>query len=171
MRADASERNADFARCKPATGEKANELYQNPRIIEERYREEFLEPFEAILSAMLDSPAAERSPILESLQALLVSAPGFVDASYPRRVIVVSDLIQNSAAFSFYRGDTWGRFIRSQDAERLAGRLRGVEVEICRIPRPGAKVNKAVVDDFWVNYFDRAGASRVVASTCPLGDL
>ena len=171
VRADASERDADFARCKPATGEKANELYQNPRLIEERYRKEFLEPFEAIVSAMLDSPAANRSPIMESLQALLVSAPGFVDASYPRRVIIVSDLIQNSEAFSFYRGDSWRRFVRSQDAERLAGRLRGVEVEICRIPRPGAKIDKAAVDDFWVNYLDRAAASRILTSTCPLGDL
>ena len=171
VRADAAERGADFARCKPTTGEKANELYQNPRMIEERYRKEFLEPFEAIVSAMLDSPAADRSPIMESLQALLVSAPGFVDATYPRRVIVVSDLIQNSEAFSFYRGDTWRHFVRSQDAERIAGRLQGVEVEICRIPRPGANVNKAAVDDFWVNYFDRAGASRVRTSTCPLGDL
>ena len=108
---------------------------------------------------------------MESLQALLVSTPGFVDASYPRRIIIVSDLIQNSETFSFYRDDSWRRFIRSQDAERLAGRLRGVEVEICRIPRPGAKVDKATVDDFWANYFDRAGASRVLTSTCPLGDL
>jgi len=171
VRVDAAERGAVFARCKPATGKEASEIYQNPRMIEERYREEFLEPFEAIVSAMLDSSAAERSPIMESLQALLVSAPGFVDASYPRRVIIVSDLIQNSEAFSFYRGDTWRRFVRSQDAERLAGRLRGVEVEICRVPRPGAGVDKAAVDDFWVNYFDRAGASRVRTTTCLLGDL
>ncbi len=171
VRADATERDADFARCKPATGEKANELYQNPRMIEERYRKEFLEPFKTIVSAMLNNLAADRSPIMESLQALLVSTPGFVDATYPRRVVIVSDLIQNSETFSFYRGDSWRGFIRSQNAERLAGRLQGVEVEICRIPRPGAKVDKAAVDDFWANYFDRAGASRVLTSTCPLGDL
>ena len=171
VRGDATKRDADFARCKPATGEEASEYYQNPRMIEEDYRKEFLEPFKTIVSAMLDSPEANRSPIMESLQALLVSAPGFVDANYPRRVIVVSDLIQNSEAFSFYRGDNWRHFIRSQDAERLAGRLQGVEVEICRIPRPGTRVEKTAVDDFWVNYFDRAGASRVLTSTCPLGDL
>ena len=152
-------------------GEEANALYQNPGMIEERYRKEFREPFDSIVSAMLDSRGADRSPIMESLQALLVSAPGFVDATYPRRVIVVSDLIQNSETFSFYRGDIWRRFIRSQDAERLAGRLQGVEVEICRIPRPGGRVDKSAVDDFWVNYFDRAGVNRVLTSTCPLGDL
>ena len=171
VRAAARERGADFARCKPLEGEEANKYYQNPGMIEERYRKEFLEPFEAIVSAMLESPAADRSPIMESLQALLVSSPGFVDASWPRRVIIVSDLIQNSEAFSFYRGDNWQRFIRSQDAKRLAGRLQDVEVEICRIPRPGAKVDIAQVDDFWVRYFNRAGVSRTFTSTCPLGDL
>ena len=125
VRADAAERDADFARCKPATGEKANELYQNPRMIEERYRKEFLEPFRAIVSEMLESPAADRSPIIESLQALLVSAPGFVDASYPRRVIIGSDLIQNSEAFSFYRGDSWRRFAPLAGRGALGGPVAG----------------------------------------------
>ncbi len=152
-------------------GEKANALYQNPGMIEERYRKEFREPFDSIVSAMLDSRGADRSPIMESLQALLVSAPGFVDATYSRRVIVVSDLIQNSEAFSFYRGDTWKGFIRSPDALRLAGRLQDIEVEICRIPRPDAGVDMKQVDNFWFNYFNRAGVSSIRTSTCPLGDL
>ena len=171
VRAAEEDRGADFALCKPMQGKRANELYQNPGMIEERYRKEFREPLDSIVSAMLDGSAADRSPIMESLQALLVSSPGFVDASWPRRVIIVSDLIQNSEAFSFYRGDNWQRFIRSQDAQRLAGRLQDVEVEICRIPRPGAKVDIAQVDDFWVRYFNRAGVSRTYTSTCPLGDL
>lgn len=171
VRVSAAERGADFARCKLMTGEHANEFYQNPRLIEERYRQEFREPFDAILAAMLNKPAAERSPIMESLQALLVSAPGFVDAEYPRRVIIASDLIQNSEAFSFYRGDTWREFVGSQRALRLAGRLQDVTVEICRIPRPGAKVDSRAVGDFWVNYFEQAEVFRVLTRTCSLGDL
>ena len=173
VRADASKRDADFARCKPATGEKANELYQNPRMIEERYRKEFLEPFEAIVSTMLDSPAADRSPIMESLQALLVATPGFVDAAYPRRIIIVSDLIQNSETFSFYRGDTWERFIRSPDAHRLADSLQNVEIEICRIPRPDAGVDMKQVYRFWFEYFrkDSLEDNPFAPAKCSLGDL
>ena len=171
VRADAGARGADFVSCKPKVGDQANELYENPRMIAERYRTKFRQPFDAIVSGMLRSPAADSSPIMESLQALLVGAPGFVDAKYPRRVIIVSDLLQHSATFSFYRGDNWRRFVRSPNAQRLAGRLEGVEVEICRVPRPGARVNKAEVEDFWVNYFDQAGARRLLTSTCPLGDL
>ncbi len=171
VHADASARGADFALCKPESGERANEIYQNPRMIAEQYRKKFRLPFDKILERMLRSPKADSSPIMESLQALLVGTPGFVDAKYPRRVIIVSDLLQHSAAFSFYRRDRWATFVRSPNAQRLAGRLNGVVVEICRVPRPNARIKKAEVDDFWVNYFERAGASRVFASTCPLGDL
>ncbi len=171
VHADAGARGADFALCKPESGERANEIYENPRMIAERYRKNFERPFDKILERMLRSSEADSSPIMESLQALLVGTSGFVDAKYPRRVIVVSDLLQHSAAFSFYRGDRWAAFLRSPNAQRLAGRLNGVVVEICRVPRPNARINKAVVDDFWVNYFERAGASRILASTCPLGDL
>ena len=171
VRTVANARGADFASCKPVTGDQANELYENPRMIEERYQKRFRRPLDSIVSEMLRSPAATSSPIMESLQALLVDAPGFVDAKYPRHVIIVSDLLQHSPAFSFYRGDSWRRFVRSPAAERLAGRLKGVVVEICRVPRPNARVNKAEVENFWVNYFDRAGAHRVLTSTCPLGDL
>ena len=171
VRVDASARGPDFTLCKPASGEQASKIYENPRRIEERYRKKFRQPLDNIFERMLRSPTANSSPIMESLQALLVGAPGFVDAKYPRRVIIVSDLLQNSAAFSFYRGDNWRRFVHSPNAQRLAGRLEGVVVEICRVPRPNARVNEAEVDDFWVNYFDRAGTSRVLTSTCPLGDL
>lgn len=171
VRVDAGARGADFALCKPASGEHASTIYENPPMIAERYRQKFQNPFSDILDRMLRSPTANSSPIMESLQALLVGAPGFVDAKYSRHVIIVSDLLQHSTAFSFYRGDNWRRFVRSPAAERLAGRLKGVVVEICRVPRPNARVNKAEVDNFWVNYFDRAGVRRVLYSTCPLGDL
>ncbi len=169
--AGAGGENYSFARCKPMEGEDASEYYQNPRKVEERYQNEFRKPFESKLLSLMSSPVADQSPIMESLQKLLVSTPGFVDASYPRHVIIVSDLIQNSEAFSFYRGDTWSSFIESPDARRLAGRLRAVKVEICRVPRPGARVDMSRVDEFWIRYFDRAGASSILTSTCPLGDL
>ncbi len=171
VQTDAGKRGADFASCKPRQGKQARVLDENERMIEERYQEQFRRPLDAIISSMLRSPEANSSPIMESLQALLVSAPGFVDAKYSRRIIIASDLLQHSAAFSFYRGDTWDTFVRSSNAQRLSGRLKGVEVEICRVPRPNARMDKAEVDNFWVNYFERAGASRILTSTCPLGDL
>ena len=166
---DPGKRGVDFALCKPLKGSAANELYQNPRLITEKYEKEFQQPFAVSLEKMLKTERADSSPIMESLQAALAATPGFVDAEYPRRVIIVSDLLQHSAVFSFYRRDTWRKFQRSRDFERLARTLRGVDVHILQLPRPKAKIDPAEVGDFWTNYFDQAGARKV--SPRMLGDL
>ena len=152
-------------------GKQANELYENPRQIQERYQQEFLDPFKTMADKLLNSPKADRSPIMESLQALLVGTTGFLDASYPRRVIIVSDLLQHSNAFSFYRGGNWKQFERSPHIGRIGNGLKGVKIVLCRVPRTRTAINTAVVDDFWANYFDRSGASQVSTSECTLGDL
>lgn len=164
-----AERGVDFALCKPMEESAANKLYQNPRLVAESYEKRFQRPLKASLEKMLIFRSAERSPIMESLQAALASTPGFLDAAYSRRVLIVSDLLQHSAAFSFYRGDTWRKFQRSRNFARLARSLHGVDVEILRLPRPEAKIDSAEVEDFWANYFDQAGARRVRSRM--LGDL
>ena len=167
---DADGSDSAFARCKPLEGSRANELYENPRLVEERYRKEFQYPLEKSLEEMLTAKdAAPQSPIMESLQAVLVAAPGFLDAKYHRRVIIVSDLLQHSTAFSFYRGGAWRTFERSADFHRLAGNLHGVDVEIHRLPRPNVNVDRDDVDDFWINYFEQAGVRSV--DTKVIGDL
>ena len=90
-------------------------------------------------------------------------------AGWPRRIVIVSDLVQHSEALSFYRGDDWESFRASPDFARLARNLDGAEVTIVRIPRAGAKVDASAVDDFWVRYLDAQGAGRVDVE--PLGDL
>ena len=169
VRTDPVRRGAEFKLCKPLEGKEANELYQNPGLIQKRYRKEFKGPLDSVLEEMLATNAADRSPIMESLQALLASTPGFLDAKYPRRILIVSDLFENSAAFSFFRGGTWQTFVRSPDFRRLAKNMNGIDIEIHRLPRSSAKVDNADVEDFWVNYFDQAGVRKL--STRWLGDL
>ena len=62
---------------------------------------------------------------------------------------------------SFYRGEDWESFERSPEFSRLANNLDGAEVTIIRVPRPGARVDGAAVDDFWVRYLDAQGAATV----------
>ena len=170
VRPEADERGARIAVCKPLSGAEASELYENPRMIEDRYVSAFRKPLDAALSAMLSSGTADSSPIMESLQSTLADAPGFSDAAFPRRLILVTDLLQHSPTFSFYRGNSWRSFAESANFQRLARNLNGARVEIMRLPRPGARIGDwKDVDDFWVNYFEYQGAARVRIST--IGDL
>ncbi len=170
VRTEEEERGARFVICKPRSGLDANEFYENPRMIKELYEAEFRIPLDMELEAMLSSGVADSSPIMESLQATLSDASGFADASYPRRLILVSDLLQHSSVFSFYHGDTWQKFLNSNQFQRLARNLVDVNIEILRLPRPGANIpDWAEVDDFWVNYFEHQGVAQVYVST--IGDL
>ncbi|MCE8468066.1 hypothetical protein LZ189_03200, partial [Rhodovulum sulfidophilum] len=86
--------------CKPQTGASANSLTQNARLIDDRYHELFLAPLNARLESMVSASGADRSPIMESLQALVSDSAGFVTFKGDRRIVIVSDLLQHSATLS-----------------------------------------------------------------------
>jgi hypothetical protein len=164
------ELGAAYALCRPMTGAEGGEWIRNPTQLDQKFQERFLKPFQAELSRMLDAQEAKQSPIMEGLQALLAgTAATGVKVDGPQRVVIASDLIQNSDAMSFYRGDDWESFSNSPEFRRLARNLDGVEVTIYRVPRQRAKVDMAAVDDFWVRYFDAEGAAAVHYR--PLRDL
>ena len=147
--------------CKPPAD--ASALTGNPRLAAARYEAEFLAPVAGTLDRLLAVPVADSSPILEALQRFLAGIPGFDGAGVPREVVLVSDLVQHSDVFSFYRGDDWRAFAASGGTERLARSLDGVSVRVLRLPRPAAPT--AAVDDFWARYLDAQGAARVTPET------
>jgi hypothetical protein len=159
-----------IAVCKPQSGTEASALYQNPRLVETRFREGFAEPFAAAFASTLALAPADSSPIMESLQALVATGLADLPAGVPVRLVVVSDLMQHSAAFSLYRGGSWERFAASPEAARLGESLRGVAVTLLQLPRPDVAASlRPEVLAFWGNYFDRQGAARVMRET--VGDL
>lgn len=145
--------------CKPQDATSANSLMQNARLIDTRYREQFLDPLRATLESMVSASGANRSPIMESLQALVADSSGFVTYDGPRRVVMVTDLLQYSDALDFYRGGSWDSFRASPAYQRIGSTLDDVEVQIYQVPRPTTGIeDPRVLDDFWANYFERQGA-------------
>lgn len=151
--------------CKPPRD--ASALTGNPRLVAAKYQDDFVTPVRAALDGLLAIPEAQSSPIIEALQEFLTAIPGFTTATVPRDVVLVSDLVQHSDVFSFYRGNDWASFRASGAEARLAHSLDGAQVRILRLPRPTAPQD--VVDDFWVRYLDAQGAARVMPTV--LGDL
>ena len=142
-------------------------LTGNPRLVAARYREVFLAPMEGHLDALLAIPEAESSPIMEAMAEFLTAIPGFSTDAIPHRVVLVSDLVQHSETFSFYRGGDWRAFEEAGLTERLGGALDGAEMDLLRLPR--AEAPREAVEDFWVRYLDAQGVARV--RTADLGDL
>lgn len=169
-----SENSADWGAtpplCKPHSEKDVSSLTQNVPLVKQRYEERFLAPLEANLQRMISASGAKSSPIMESLQALTAGTPGFLTFTGPRKVILVSDLLQHSDAMSFYRGDDWQSFAASPAFQRLGHTLEGAEIEIFAVPRVVDKIkDPAVVEDFWLRYFDLQGAN--LPKVHSLGDL
>ena len=79
-------------------------LTSNPRLIKEKWDQRFSQPLEALFTKMLATPSADESPIFESIQSIAVTAFGSLpDSTTTRKLIVVSDMLQNVPEYSQYK--------------------------------------------------------------------
>ncbi len=155
----------DFSLCNPGRGEQINPLYRNPQRVEARYQALFEGPLQAALADLVEPKESPASPILESLARLAVSAT-FNDERPYRRVVLVSDMLQNSQLFSVYgraRGDLATRLPDPTDValaleEEYGSALLGVEIDIYVIPRRGWEQDQAtLLRGYWDQVFRQLG--------------
>lgn len=148
-----------FSRCKPRDGADASWLYENERLIRARYENEFLEPLSAKIRGLEKPAEAPQSPIMETVRNI-AALPEFTDATERRRLIVVSDLLQNIPAYSQYRrAADFDAFIASPYGRSVVADLAGVEVEVVYLRRQKDvhhQGERHLV--FWRQYFAESGA-------------
>ncbi len=84
-----------FEMCNPGTGRQANALYENARLMEQRFNEQFAAPLDKVLQTLLHPGTATRSPLLNAI--------GEIRGSKEERLIVISDMMEYSDELSFYQ--------------------------------------------------------------------
>ena len=159
--------SAFFSICKPPSGMEVSQFTENPRMVQEKYETEFLDPVDSGLASLLTIPEALSSPIMEGIQEFASRIPEFTTTDSPRELIIMSDLMQHSDSFSFYRGESWKSFADANGPERFGFAFNNADIVILRIPRIVER--SAVVDDFWVRYLMMQGFDNTDIIT--VGDL
>lgn len=145
--------------CNPGNGEDINEFTGNPRLAKKRFNEKFLDPIEKAIKKIEPAKPARISPIIEHVRSIAVSV--FVDApreGYKHRLVVISDMLQNSEATSHYRD--------GQDWEKVnLGKLRAdldhvsqVDVKVFARNSLEHLQRKALIE-YWENYFILSGST------------
>lgn len=123
--------------CNPGDPEEASELTQSPALIRRRLEERYRQPLERVFRDLLDRLQAPETPLMENVQAIAVTRLSSRRyAGLPKRLVLVSDLLQHSDNLSFYGGlPDYASFARSPGADALRTDLRGVEAEVLLIRR------------------------------------
>lgn len=154
--------------CHPGDPDTASEWTENPRLIRRRLDERFKRPLEALFAELLEREEASTSPLMESVQSVAVSVLARHEyADIPKRLIVVSDLMQNTSNLSFFRRAVdYEGFAESPGSSALSTDLRGTAVEVLFVQR---EAHRRLEDtrglvDFWQRWIEEQGGTlnRVV---------
>ncbi len=152
--------------CNPGSAEQVGEsvspwiswLITNPRLLSDRWDREFGSVVDLALRDIGRTDAQDRSPIMETIREAALSMSG----PPPNRVVIISDLYQNTERFSVYRA---GRLSR-EDPEALAdvaelgtSALSGARIQLYLLtPAGGEFIPRNELLSFWAQYFRAQGA-------------
>jgi len=156
-----------FSKCLPRPPEQTNPLFENARLTQERWEEDFADALESALRSASSAGRARASPIVSALRA--IAADPDYDPSIPaRRLVLVSDLLEHDPdGFSLYVPDAnyagW-----AAQAPSGAPDFSNVDVRVVPIDRPDfAAQQAAALDHFWPAFFEAADVQTVSTDPAP----
>lgn len=152
--------------CSPGSPELANSLYENPKRVAQLFERDFKAPLDRSLNQLMEPSTRSTSPILESIRGVAVNSFGSTDRSaVPLTLSIVSDMIQNTPAYSQLRGDISFQALERQPQWRLLQpNLSGVKVDILYLLRPGKNAKGDPIQTrahqaFWEHAIAASGGS------------
>lgn len=155
-----------FARCNPGNGEGLTEWTANPEAARRRWLAEFREPIAKVLAGGIPAAPADTSPIMAAIQRIAVDRfEGRAKDGLPKQLIVVSDMIENTPAYSQYSGDVdFDHYAVSTAAKTLGTDLHGADVTIYYVDRlTGRPFDSAAHIAFWNAWVAGNGGKLVEA--------
>lgn len=156
-----------FSQCLPRPPEQTNPLFENARMVQATWDQEFAQALESALRSAGAGGPQRASPIIAALRA--VAADPEFGAEIPRRrLVLVSDLLEhNPQGFSLYVSDasyvTWVASAPTGPPD-----FAHVDLRIVPIDRPGnAERQTDAIEHFWPAFFDAADVQSVSIDPAP----
>jgi len=143
--------------CRPKS--EGNMFYENPSKVRERYIERFRRPLDQTLKALTTATNSDISPIMESIKAACVAAFGAMPKETPARLLIVSDMIQNSKVLNQYKQRDFDTFAHSTGYAEVLADCHRASVSVVYLLRPrDQRVQDRMHQLFWEKFFDRENA-------------
>jgi hypothetical protein len=155
-----------FSRCNPGDGEGLSEWTANPQAARRRWLADFREPVAALVGGGVPAAPAEVSPIMATVQSIAVERfEGDGARDRPKRLVIVSDMLENTPDYSQYREPLdLPAFRASAAARKFATDLHGAEVTVYYISRDrSGEADSGAHIRFWEAWFADNGGRLVEA--------
>lgn len=156
-----------FSQCLPRPPEQTNPLFENARIVQATWDEEFAQALDSALRSASSGGPQRASPIVAALRAVAAD-PEFGSEIPQRRLVLVSDLLEhNPQGFSLYVPDAnyaaWRATTPSGPPD-----LARVDLRVVPIDRPDHAERQAyAIETFWPAFFDAADVQTVSMDPAP----
>lgn len=156
----------DFCRCKPEDSRTTNPLTGSPELVKRQFDRDFDQPLMQALDAALVNHTSPESPLIEGLFKIARSpqlkpfievangAPSESRQSADMRLIVFSDMLQNSKALTLLDGDMSRERLRTPSVNDFQADFRSFgHIEFNELERPEyRRLQNARLEDFWNEY-------------------
>ncbi|WP_417449571.1 hypothetical protein [Kordiimonas sp.] len=153
-----------WSACRPRNAEDATISTPGAYWLDVDFKGHFAGPVQALSEKLATAAQAPHSPIMETVAAI-ASMPTFSPSVKNRTLIIVSDMLENTAGFSQYRsGPDFQQFQHTAYARGVGVRLDGVRVRVLYITRHDAASahQGAAHKAFWISWLKSLGADVTV---------
>ena len=160
VRADPDDAAESFSRCRLRRGTEVMGVASNPDMIEAAFKRTVGDALERLSERPAGTvPSAPRSPIIEAVDSAM-DAPDFAPTVHDRRLVILSDMAQNSSAISEYKGAGSGLDPSQAVRDAFTRDLKGVSVRIHYLRRPALEaIQTSAQRDFWRDWYVSQGAN------------
>lgn len=149
--------------CNPGDGADIDPVTGNPEMARRRWQTQYAEKLDEILRSSVVGSEQDFSPIMEVIQRLAAEhLTSMRDRSLPSRLIVISDMIQHTTAYSHYVDGVALETYQVKARNRLATDLAGATVEFWMVRRATQKVDPEQLGHFWLQWASDSNAKRPV---------
>lgn len=148
-------------KCNPGDGSDIDPVTGDAEGAKRRWQTEYVQKVEEALRNSLAGSPQDFSPIMEAIQRIAAEhLTSSHDKSIPTRLVVVSDMIQHTDAYSHYRDGLEPETFSAMARNRLATDLAGASVEFWMVRRASQKIDPEQLGHFWLEWATNSKAKR-----------
>ena len=147
--------------CKPDDGSNADSMVSSPEIIRKNFQKKFNVPLRNKLEMVMNNKESNTTPLIESIQGAVVETFLQHENATSKHIIVISDLLQHSNLYSFYREvPNFNNFVeKSREIGKGFVDLNGIQMHFLVVPSKVPVGSRNDVIRFWRDFMIKNNAA------------